>query len=77
MFRIGRMPGILGMLAAISIGVFLLVLAAGLALIVIPVAIATALVGRWHYGRKRSKSPRTRSDDIIEVDYRVIDNDRS
>ncbi len=64
---------ILGVLAALLVGFLVLILAAGVALVVIPLALIAAAVAAW-FGRGRRATPQRESDpDIVDADFRVID----
>ena len=64
---------VLGVLAALLVGFLVLILAAGVALVVIPLALNAAAIAAW-FGRGRRVTPQRESDpDIIDADFRVID----
>ncbi|MCC5977668.1 MAG: hypothetical protein JJU21_06385 [Salinarimonas sp.] len=64
---------VLGVLAALLVGFLVLILAASVALVVIPLALIAAAVAAW-FGRGRRPRPQAESDpDIIDAEYRVID----
>jgi hypothetical protein len=51
-----------------------MVLAAGLALILIPAAIVIGMILRWRLRRRMAQAPRT--GEIIDVEYRTIERER-
>lgn len=66
---------VLGVLAALLVGFLVLILAAGVALVVIPLALIAAAVAAW-FGRGRRVPPQREGDtDIIDAEFRVIDRD--
>jgi Flp pilus assembly protein TadB len=74
LIRLPRWAAALALLAAVSLGLLLLVLAAGLALVIIPVALVGGLILRW---RLRRRTARARQPaDVIDVEYRIIDRER-
>jgi lipopolysaccharide export LptBFGC system permease protein LptF len=72
------------LVAALLLGLLLIILAAGVALIVIPVAIVSAMVVRWRYRNRAAEAVRQggmrhaspQHGNIIEGEYRVIDRER-
>ena len=72
-----RMPlwaAALVLIAAVSLGLLLMVLAAGLALILIPAAVITGMVLRWRLRRRMAQAPR--AGEIIDVEYRIVERER-
>lgn len=66
---------VLGVLAALLVGFLVLILAAGVALVVIPLALIAAAIAAW-FGRGRRVPPQREGDtDIIDAEFRVIDRD--
>lgn len=66
---------VLGVLAALLVGFLVLILAAGVALVVIPLALIAAAVAAW-FGRGRRVPPQREGDpDIIDAEFRVIDRE--
>jgi hypothetical protein len=66
---------VLGVLAALLVGFLVLILAAGVALVVLPLALIAAAVAAW-FGRGRRVGPQREHDpDIIDAEFRVIDRD--
>jgi hypothetical protein len=69
----------LGLVAAVLVGLLLFVLAAGLALIAVPIAIVAGAVATWIGRGRRVPSPDTRRRaseehrDIIDAEFRVIE----
>jgi hypothetical protein len=51
-----------------------MVLAAGLALILIPAAIITVMILRWRLRRRMAQAPR--AGEIIDVEYRIVERER-
>lgn len=74
LIQIPRWAAALATIAAVLLGLLLIVLAAGFALIIIPVAIVAGMILRWRLRRRMQEAPR--SGEIIDVEYRVIDRDR-
>ena len=74
LIRLPRWAAVLAVIAAVSLGLLLLVLAAGLALIIIPVAIVGGMIMRWRLRRKMAEA--ARSGDVIDAEYRIIDRGR-
>ena len=80
--RVTTVPGWavgLGAIGVAFLGLVVLVLGAGLALLLAPVAIGALLIARWRLRRMmadivgQSRPPR-QPDDVIDVEYRVIDD---
>jgi hypothetical protein len=65
---------VLGVLAALLVGFLVLILAAGVALVVIPLALIAAAVAAW-FGRGRRVPPKQPDSDIIDAEYRIIERD--
>jgi len=74
LIRMPRWAAALVLIGAVSLGLLLMVLAAGLALILIPVAIITGMVLRWRLRRRMAQAPR--SGEIIDVEYRIVERER-
>jgi uncharacterized protein (DUF58 family) len=74
LIRVPRWAAALAVIAAVSLGLLLIVLAAGLALIIIPAAIIVGIILRWRLRRSMAKSPR--QGDVIDVEYRIVDRER-
>jgi hypothetical protein len=74
LIRMPRWAAVLVLIAAISLGLLLMVLAAGLALILIPAAIVTGMILRWRLRRRMAQAPRT--GEIIDVEYRIVERER-
>jgi regulator of sirC expression with transglutaminase-like and TPR domain len=74
LIRMPRWAAVLVLIAAVSLGLLLMVLAAGLALILIPAAIVTGMILRWRLRRRMAQAPRT--GEIIDVEYRTIERER-
>jgi hypothetical protein len=83
--RVTTVPGWaigLGAVGAAFIGLVVLVLGAGLALLLAPVAIGALLIARWRLRRMmadivaQSQQQRRQAapDGVIDVEYRVIDD---
>ena len=73
----------LGGVAAVSIGLVILVLGAGLALLLAPVAIGAAFLARWRLKKafaeaasEMQRGPTRAPDGVIDAEYRVIDDRR-
>jgi Flp pilus assembly protein TadB len=64
----------LAIIAAVSLGLLFLVMAAGLALIIIPVAIIGGMFLRWRLRRRMAEA--ARSGDVIDAEYCIIDRER-
>jgi hypothetical protein len=73
LIRMPRWAAALVLIAAVSLGLLLIVVAAGLALIVIPAVIITSMILRWRLRRRMAEA--SRSEGIINVEYRVIDRE--
>jgi hypothetical protein len=73
-FRLPRWAVVLAVIAAVSLGLLLLVVAAGLALIIIPVAIVGGMIMRWRLRRRMAEA--AGSGDVIDAEYRIIDRGR-
>jgi membrane protein implicated in regulation of membrane protease activity len=63
----------LGVLAALLVGFLVLILAAGVALVVIPLALIAAAIAAWFGRGRRVKPQRERDPDIVDAEFRVID----
>ena len=74
LIRMPRWATVLALIAAVSLGLLLMVLAAGLALILIPAAIITVMILRWRLRRRMAQAPRT--GEIIDVEYRIVERER-
>ncbi|MBM6579383.1 hypothetical protein ILT44_04230 [Microvirga sp. BT689] len=74
LIRMPRWAAVLVLIAAVSLGLLLMVLAAGVALILIPAAIITGMIMRWRLRRRMAQAPRT--GEIIDVEYRIIERER-
>ncbi|KLK93948.1 hypothetical protein AA309_05580 [Microvirga vignae] len=72
--RMPRWAAALALMAAVSLGLLLIVLAAGLALIIIPAAIITGAILRWRLRRRMAPVPR--AGEIVDVEYRIVDRER-
>jgi hypothetical protein len=73
----------LGGVAAVSIGLVILVLGAGLALLLAPVAIGAAFLARWRLKKafaeaaaEMQRGQARTPDGVIDAEYRVIDDRR-
>jgi hypothetical protein len=82
--RVTTVPGWavgLGAIGVAFLGLVVLLLGAGLALLLAPVAIGALLIARWRLRRvmadivsqSRQQSRPGQPDDVIDVEYRVID----
>jgi uncharacterized protein (DUF58 family) len=74
LIRMPRWAVALVLMAAVSLGLLLIVLAAGLALIIIPVAIVAGMILRWRLRRRMAQAPR--AGEIVDVEYRIVDRER-
>ena len=74
LIRMPRWAAVLVLIAAVSLGLLLVVLAAGVALILVPAAIITGMIMRWRLRRRMAQAPRT--GEIIDVEYRIIERER-
>ncbi|PVE20803.1 hypothetical protein DC522_30220 [Microvirga sp. KLBC 81] len=74
LIRMPRWAAALVLIAAVSLGLLLIVLAAGLALILIPAAIITGMILRWRLRRRMAQA--RRAGEIIDVEYRIIERER-
>ena len=74
LIRMPRWAAALVLIAAVSLGLLLIILAAGLALIIIPTAFIVGMILRWRLRRTTAKSPR--QGDVIDVEYRIVDRER-
>ncbi|WP_230533258.1 hypothetical protein [Microvirga roseola] len=74
LIRLPRWAAVLAVIAAVSLGLLMLVVAAGLALIIIPVAIVGGMILRWRLRRRMAEA--ARSGDVIDAEYRIIDRER-
>ncbi len=66
---------VLGVLAALLVGFLVLILAAGVALVVIPLALIAAAVAAWFGRGRRVQKPRDADPDIIDAEYRIVERD--
>jgi hypothetical protein len=57
LIRMPRWAAVLALMAAVSLGLLLILLAAGLALIIIPAAIITGMILRWRLRRRMAQAP--------------------
>ena len=74
LIRMPRWAAALVLIVAVSLGLLLIVLTAGLALILIPAAIITGMVLRWRLRRRMTQAPR--AGEIIDVEYRIVERER-
>jgi regulator of sirC expression with transglutaminase-like and TPR domain len=74
LIRLPRWAAVLAVIAAVSLGLLLLVVAAGLALIIVPVALVGGMILRWRLRRRMAEA--ARSGDVIDAEYRIIDRER-
>jgi hypothetical protein len=74
LIRLPRCAAVLAVIAAVSLGLLLFVLAAGLALIIIPIAIVGGMIVRWRLRRRMAEAARPRN--VIDAQYRIIDRER-
>ena len=74
LIRLPRWAAVLAVIAAVSLGLLLFVLAAGLALITIPVAMVGGMILRWRLRRRMAET--ARSGDVIDAEYRIMDRER-
>ena len=74
LIRVPRWAAVLALIATVSLGLLLLVVAAGLALIIIPVAIVGGMIMRWRLRRRMAEA--ARPGDVIDAEYRIIDRGR-
>ena len=74
LIRMPRWAAALVLIAAVSLGLLLIVLAAGLALIIIPAVIIAGMILRWRLHRRMAQAPR--QGDVIDVEYRIVDRER-
>ena len=76
-FKLVQMPRwafALGLIVAVALGLLLIVLAAGLALIIIPVATVAGMILRWRVRRHMAEA--ARQEGVIDAEYRIIDRNR-
>ena len=62
------------LIAAVSLGLLLMVLADRLALILFPAAIITVMILRWRLRRRMAQA--SRAEEIIDVEYRIVERER-
>jgi hypothetical protein len=74
LIRMPRWAAALVLIASVSLGLLLVVLAAGLALIIIPAAIITGMILRWRLRRRMAQAPGP--GDVIDGEYRIVDRER-
>jgi hypothetical protein len=77
--RVVTIPGWalgLGAVAAVLVGIMILTLAAGIALVAIPVALVAGGIAAWIGRGKRVRHARAQRDpDIIDAEFRVIERE--
>ena len=72
--------GILGIAAALAIGIALIVLSLGLAIVLVPIVALAIVLGRWRLKRSLGATPETPAESreapgrIIEAEYSVIED---
>ena len=73
---IPRWALILGAVAAVLLGILVLTLAAGIALIAVPVALVAGGIAAWiGRGRRVGRADAPRDPDIIDAEFRVIERE--
>lgn len=74
----GKIGLVIGIAFGLAAAVALVVLSLGLALVLIPVVAVGLLIGRWRLRRMMAEAHRERpgAGRTIEIDYRVVDEDR-
>ncbi len=74
LIRMPRWAAALVLIAAVSLGLLLVVLAAGLALIIIPAAIIAGMILRWRLRRRMAQAPGP--GDVIDGECHIVDRER-
>ncbi|WP_152568961.1 hypothetical protein [Microvirga sp. BSC39] len=74
LIRMPRWAAALLLIAAVLLGLILIILAAGLALIIIPAAFSLGMILRQRLRRTTGKAPR--QGDIIDVECGIVDRKR-
>jgi hypothetical protein len=74
LIRMPRWAAALVVIASVSLGLLLVVLAAGFALIIIPAAITMGMILRWRLRRRKAQAPGP--GDVIDGEYRIVDRER-